>query len=266
MKCREALQLLYDYLDRELGQADIDKIREHLAECKHCTEIYNLENRFNQLLKKKPAEDFSAIVEILKRGVLDQIHSDDQGTAGREGNPPFFLFRRPVWGVVSLVLVAVVSLFLYFSQSNRTALAGVFEPFIKEHQLALAGQVAMDIETIDPSAIDSCLSRRMPLPKQIFVADTNCHPRMARIIADPQRPFAQIVYDVFGRDVSVFVSPLERFSVPEEIMQRVPERPNSFTFNLDSQTVIAWKCRQYWYFIIGNLDDQKFARFIEHFN
>ena len=41
--CREAEQRLQDYVDRQLTEADIGAIEEHLAVCEHCAACYRFE-------------------------------------------------------------------------------------------------------------------------------------------------------------------------------------------------------------------------------
>ena len=46
MTCHEAVQVLWDYLDRELDDAMRDRVREHLEECAHCRNQYTFEGHF----------------------------------------------------------------------------------------------------------------------------------------------------------------------------------------------------------------------------
>jgi mycothiol system anti-sigma-R factor len=50
--CREVLDRVYEYLDREMTSDDCDKIRVHLEECAHCLRQYNLDEALKALIRR----------------------------------------------------------------------------------------------------------------------------------------------------------------------------------------------------------------------
>jgi len=52
MKCTEALLRVYEYLDAELDLGDLDRIREHLAECPPCVREYGIEEEIKVLVQR----------------------------------------------------------------------------------------------------------------------------------------------------------------------------------------------------------------------
>ncbi|HEV2377382.1 MAG TPA: mycothiol system anti-sigma-R factor [Streptosporangiaceae bacterium] len=55
--CTEVLDRVYAYLDRELGEGDCAKIRQHLDECGPCLREYGLEEVVKQLVHKHCGHD-----------------------------------------------------------------------------------------------------------------------------------------------------------------------------------------------------------------
>lgn len=50
--CAKALAHLYQFLDSELSTADTDEIREHLAACEPCLDVYDAEEALKQVVKR----------------------------------------------------------------------------------------------------------------------------------------------------------------------------------------------------------------------
>jgi anti-sigma factor (TIGR02949 family) len=71
MDCTEALDHLYELLDKELSPGLETAVREHFDNCKNCFPLYQFETAFSRFLK---ARDQSARApEELRKNVLDQI-------------------------------------------------------------------------------------------------------------------------------------------------------------------------------------------------
>ena len=51
--CAEAVALLQDYLRRELTPEHATRVRQHLADCRHCFEHHEFEQRFTALLQNR---------------------------------------------------------------------------------------------------------------------------------------------------------------------------------------------------------------------
>ena len=55
--CDEALTNLYQYLDREMGAADADRIRAHLDDCSGCLDVFEFEVRLKIVVRERLAEE-----------------------------------------------------------------------------------------------------------------------------------------------------------------------------------------------------------------
>ena len=54
--CAEALSRLFEFLDAEIGEADGDRIREHLADCEPCLAEYDVEDHLKKLVRRTCTE------------------------------------------------------------------------------------------------------------------------------------------------------------------------------------------------------------------
>lgn len=50
--CREVLERVYEYLDGEMNDGDVAKIREHLDECSPCLKQYDLDVALKALVRR----------------------------------------------------------------------------------------------------------------------------------------------------------------------------------------------------------------------
>ncbi|WP_255491584.1 MULTISPECIES: mycothiol system anti-sigma-R factor [unclassified Actinotalea] len=52
LDCAEALRKLFVFLDAEIGEAEGDQIRAHLADCEPCLAQYDIEDHVKRLVKR----------------------------------------------------------------------------------------------------------------------------------------------------------------------------------------------------------------------
>jgi len=78
MNCQEALDLLYDIIDSETSEIDVQHVREHLKNCEDCNGVYRLEQAVDELLRARlenPSPN-SRLVS-LKAKVLNRLDDID---------------------------------------------------------------------------------------------------------------------------------------------------------------------------------------------
>lgn len=72
--CDEALTNLYQYLDREMGSADSDRIRAHLEDCTGCLDVFEFEVRLKIVVRERLAEEVPAqFIERLRAALAKEI-------------------------------------------------------------------------------------------------------------------------------------------------------------------------------------------------
>jgi len=263
MKCREALKLLYDYLDKQLDEKTSHNIQEHLAECKHCFETYQFEEHLNIFMKQKSAKDYSTAVDALKIKVMDRIEELGRANEQEETPPRFFVFR-PAFAAGFLAVVTIIALMFYFSHANRDLQAKTFEPFLLNHEKALDDSIDMGFVGEGLAAIDSCLSEKITIPRTMLIAEDSCYlvkGKVSKYPADPDKCMAHLVYRVHRHDVSIFVLPIDCFCPPDKLDNLQDIEDVHFCRN-ESHSFMLWNCKKYWYVAVGDVGDGKFADFI----
>ena len=78
MNCQEALSLLYDIIDSEASEIDINQVEKHLGNCHDCSGIYELEHSVNKLIQEKIANrEPTPCLAKLKETILHQLNKID---------------------------------------------------------------------------------------------------------------------------------------------------------------------------------------------
>ena len=75
MNCKEAAQLFYEYMDKELSTEDIAKLEEHLKLCKPCLGHFEFDQALKSLVQKK--SDQLSIPESIKEQILKNLPPDN---------------------------------------------------------------------------------------------------------------------------------------------------------------------------------------------
>jgi len=265
MKCREALKLLYDYLDNQLDQKTVRGVQEHLNECKHCFETYQFEEHLNNFVKKKSAGDYSTAVDALKHKVMHRIDELAGRNEQREGPPRFFVFR-PAFAAGFFAVIAIISLIFYFSYSDRHLHAKLFEPFLEDHHKAIAGLIEMDAVSDDLKSIDSCLRKKMSLSKSMLVTEGDCHLIKSKVTEDSSQPGkcrAHLVYRIEDHDASIFVMPRDCYTPPGNL-EKLQDFDDIYSCRAENHSLLVWNCQKYWYVAVGKINDEGLVDFVSH--
>lgn len=78
MNCQEALDKLYQLIDRESAEVEESTIREHLSHCKHCSDIYTLEQAVNDFVLARIRNNTEPVaLNHLKARILEELDLAD---------------------------------------------------------------------------------------------------------------------------------------------------------------------------------------------
>jgi anti-sigma factor (TIGR02949 family) len=75
--CEQAVEHLYELLDRELTPALEGEVREHIESCPQCFPLYRFEAAFKRFLKAHAA--MARVPEALRRRIFDHVILEDGG-------------------------------------------------------------------------------------------------------------------------------------------------------------------------------------------
>ncbi len=106
MTCAEALELLYDIIDREASEIDAKKVEEHLKHCSDCSDKYRVAEAFQEFLVEKVNNgDTLSKVDKLKAKILSQLDDIDSGGGGVLKGRPFELAAKTLVAAASLAIL-----------------------------------------------------------------------------------------------------------------------------------------------------------------
>ena len=79
MNCQDALDLLYDIIDREASEIDAQRVKEHLENCRDCFEVYRLEQSVQDLINERVQNSVdSPRVDDLKAKIMTRLDEIDR--------------------------------------------------------------------------------------------------------------------------------------------------------------------------------------------
>jgi mycothiol system anti-sigma-R factor len=112
MNCQEALDLLYDYLDKEASEIDVKQVKEHLDNCHTCFEKYKLEEEVQKLINLKMSGDKTVICsERLRESIICKLDKIDEERGVARKRPPFWNATY-VLAAAALVVVVIGAAYL----------------------------------------------------------------------------------------------------------------------------------------------------------
>lgn len=82
IRCEDALERLWDFLDGELPPSNEDEVRRHLEVCSRCYPRYDFQRAYFELMRRVRGRD--SVPGQLRRRLFERILAEDLGSA--EGN------------------------------------------------------------------------------------------------------------------------------------------------------------------------------------
>lgn len=216
MNCHEALNLLYDILDKEASDIDVGEVQEHLRQCSHCSEIYRLEGAVNEFLRKKiesQREESQSNLESLKSRILTEIENQDCSSGGKGGlRPPFEIAAKTLVAAATLVIMLGAAFFLskYYDHYRN------YQHLESAHQRALAELAAFQ-DPNDTSEAVAMVSSELGFTPLSEIAGYSL---AGGAVTDLNGvPAGHLVYRRDSSIISVFVCNCDRYPVPDEVAE-----------------------------------------------
>jgi mycothiol system anti-sigma-R factor len=153
MTCQEALRLLYEVVDKEASQIDVEKVREHLNHCRHCLERYEFEEMFRGFILEKGSSQIKT--EQLKHRILTCIKQEEE-----KPKSFFEIYKRAIF-ISAAALVVFIAIALSSAQLYRHHVA--IYPFEKRHMEESSRGEPASTGTADISEARSYLASSMHL-------------------------------------------------------------------------------------------------------
>ncbi|MDH3890550.1 MAG: zf-HC2 domain-containing protein [candidate division Zixibacteria bacterium] len=219
MNCQEALDLLYDIIDKEANEIDAAEVQRHVNSCRDCLKIYRLETSVHDLiaerLKNNGAE---GNIEGLKAKVIMQLDAIDKESV--PGAPPrsYSLIAKTMVAVASVVIVigAVslasdyyrhVNLYVPFEASHYQVLEPDFQPGIVPD----GSYLGLDFSSLGKELGFQLISN--------FTEDFD------------GVQMAHFVFHNGEQSVSVFAAPSSEFTIPDDLSDAAVTRDGTVFFD-----------------------------------
>jgi len=252
--CRETLNLLYDYLDRELTPISTREVQEHLERCRGCFDRFEFEKHFGTFVATAGKESMDS--EALKAQIRSRLQALDASTpaAGEELFPDHSdhapiddvplpephpagagdaMGRRiPLWSYLLAAAALIMVAIPLMRQDGPEFVRPAITPFIEMHKTAV-----MQISDTDPSTLSDWLDVRVdfdPMVQQFEMA--GC----ALAGAAVDSIWAILFAESGGVPVCVMVTEMDAFNMPSG-MDRVDLNGREFWTATDGQyAVVVW--------------------------
>jgi anti-sigma factor (TIGR02949 family) len=213
MNCQEALNLLYDIIDKEASEIDEKAVRKHIEHCRHCSEIYRVESVVNEFLHAKLQKDVPAPeLEGLKSKILTELDEvDGKGHSGKK-KVPFRSLTLTLAAAASLVLLVSVAFLasdFYKHQTDNVPLEQAHwsaQGAVDEFADAVHTNTTMD------HILNDLHYELSPAVDNFTLIGGNTKEVMGV-------QMGQFLYTDGDRFVSVFVAPAGEFAIPPEVMK-----------------------------------------------
>ncbi len=223
MNCQDALDLLYDIIDKEASEVDVKQVKEHLENCRDCFEKYRLEQSVQDFIDEKlKASNAVGVAESLKIRILDRLDDIDREDSAR-GEPRFFrLTTRTLVAAASLVVLIGAGLLLAsFYRHND-----LYIPLEEAHW-----SVSDNMSTYQNAEITSQLVSAVSRDYSYNISGSVCDFAMVggnRLLIMG----TEMCHFVYAKEevlVSVFVVPADEFEIPPDLKNSTVKN-NDITF------------------------------------
>lgn len=210
MVCNQARSKLFQYLDGELPVGQRSVVDGHLACCPECRRLAEFERAFRETCVA-PLRPDPAPGPVRDRVVRLLNALPDQPSAERRWRRPSRLALVAGLALVLLGAVLGVSLARLLDRSN-SSLIELVESSVEQHQKLARGIIPHDIKQVSPKEAEQWFRRRLDfnvsLPELTREGLTFLGGRISHLY---DFEVAALHYQVDGKDVSLFVIPLEKY-------------------------------------------------------
>ena len=201
MNCQEALSLLYEIIDKEASDVDTEEVQQHLQKCRHCFEVYRLEQSIQEFINHKindgPSEGVHEDLRSRVMQKLDEVDADGaEVEPDRRSHRPFRLPAAILVAAASLVVLLGATLVGSRFLNHQSH----YIPLEKSH-------LAM---TAEPAGFPTP-STAKEHHYELELAIGEFELRSGRPETIMETPMMHYLYADGDRHVSVFVAPAEWF-------------------------------------------------------
>jgi anti-sigma factor (TIGR02949 family) len=229
MNCQEALELLYDIIDKEADDVDIQEVESHLSNCRHCFELFRIEKSVQEFIDSKLEDEKNSTTPAVKldnlrsniMGSLDEI--DKAKVACKESQKhSFFSTGRMILAAAALILFVGGG----FLTAKLVRHYDNYIPIEKAHMSAVESKTTFANYGSTNSVQDALL-------EEFEYSMMNSIGDFELIGAQTQDVDGVEMYHLlYGKDnqtFSMFIVPNDNFTIPSELIKN-PKENNGHTY------------------------------------
>jgi len=220
MNCQEALNLLYDIIDKEASEIDETAVKEHLAHCQHCSEIYRLESTVNDFIQAKLQRSVSKErLESLRSRIVVELDELEQPDKSGKKKIPFSRVTMLVAAAASLVLLIGMALVASNFYEHQTDLV----PLERAHW-----EITNNVDPYLDSELTTSIIDRAAGDMQYAVSPAVHEFNLVGANIDELfgTEMSHFVYQNGDRFVSVFLAPADEFDIPAALQDHEVKKDN----------------------------------------
>jgi anti-sigma factor (TIGR02949 family) len=212
MNCEEALSLLYEIIDKEASQIDIQQVEDHLKRCRDCFGKYELEKSIQGLINTRlKNDDPLPALDGLRARVATRLDEVDHAGRIRASRTAFRALTLTLASAAALaIVIGAVYVVSGFVRHNRE-----YVPFERAHWTAQndpAARTASD----DPGG--TALAQVRNHLNYALDDQVNGFALLGGFAEDIAGvPMQHFVYTRGTSVVSVFVTSADRYAIPDDL-------------------------------------------------
>ncbi len=225
MNCQEALNLLYDIIDKEASEIDTRQVQEHLSRCRDCFNKYELEKSVQGFIQAKLDDDQPALkLDGLKAKIAGKLDAVDSESRAHRRRSPFRIASFSLAAAALLVvMIGAANLISDFVRHNEQLI-----PLERAHWSARENSRTFSADN-PGSALIARYQDNLQYELHHQVNDFKLVGAMTEEIMGVE--MGHFVYSSNGSIVSVFVVPADSFGIPGELKENEVIRNNLHFFD-----------------------------------
>lgn len=214
MNCQEALELLYDIIDKEASEIDVKEVEQHLKKCRHCFEAYRLEESLQALIKEKlTTTSVTPCLTHLQQHIKGKLDAIDSGEPPAKKKTRFFdLSTRAIVAAASLVVFIGAAVIVDNLLTHQSELV----PLERAHWAVETGESNLSVDADCGSVISFAEQRFDYSPYQSVREFSLTGGKVENIFGVDMH---HLVYSNGQAVVSVFIAPSDKFEMPSEVLE-----------------------------------------------
>ena len=214
MNCQDALNLLYDIIDKEASEIDTEQVQKHLEHCRDCLAKYRLEESVQHLLNEKMRiinnnHHDTQKVDQLKGNILSRL--DEIDAEGGKSKPGFFTLTKMFVSVAALVVLVITA----FMVSTFVSHYKYYIPIEEAHWSAETDYAGFLSDNADFATMVSAVHDRYEYDLDFTVDGFTLIGGQNQNIMGVE--MNHLLYRNNDRFVSVFIAPADKFSIPKDL-------------------------------------------------